>query len=294
MSNNEKSIFSKALLFSIIVLVVILTGSIVTAFYPLVRGEMHPTIEGKEHYTALELAGRDIYQREGCLTCHSQTVRPLKSEVLRYGDYSKGGESAGERPFLWGSRRTGPDLARIGGKYPDEWHYQHMVNPQKFAQKSNMPKYPWLETTKVNAAATAKHMKAFGLTYTDDEINKLADKTELEAITAYLQVIGKAVTKLNLVEITSDDYAMHGNPAEGKPGAAEYGRTLFVSECSGCHGLQAEGNIGMPLEGYGYAMDEEWAFLTVANGFEGLMPGFANVMTREQIGSLVEYLKTLH
>ena len=288
--SKENSIFSKPVLFSVMVLIVILVGTIVTAFYPLVRDEMHPQLENHEAYTLAQLAGRDIYQREGCMNCHTQVVRPLKSEVLRYGDYSKGGESAGERPFLWGSKRTGPDLARIGGKYLDEWHFQHFMRPQLFAERSNMPSYGFLAGVPANVEATKKHMKALGLEYTDDDVEELSGMDELQAITAYTQVIGTAVEPLQLVTLDYDDYK--GNPAAGNPDAAVRGEALYMSECSGCHGKEHEGNIGGSLRGFATGMDDATAFAVIGNGFHGMMPGFANTMTRMQIGSIVQYLKT--
>lgn len=292
MSENN-NIYSKFIPFSILTLVVVLIGSIVTAFYPLVRDEMHPRLENQPVYSPLELAGRDIYQREGCSLCHTQVVRPLKTEVLRYGDYSKGGESYGERPFLWGSRRTGPDLARVGGKYPDEWHMQHFLDPQKFAPKSNMPKYYWFENTKVNADATRKHMKTLGIPYDEEDMKALSNATELEAMTAYMQVLGIAVEPFQMVTISEEDFEKNGNPASGNPDAVIRGKALYIADCAGCHGVNGEGNVGMPLQGYGAYMEESIAFITIANGLQGAMPGFANTMSRMQIGSIVEYLKTI-
>src|SRR5512136_1844963 len=131
----------KPILFAIVAAVVILIGTAVTMFIPMFTAGMHPKLDNLKPYTALQLAGKDMYQREGCNNCHTQTVRPLKTEVMRYGEYSKAGEFAYDHPFLWGSKRTGPDLARIGGKYPDGWHYYHFEDPQSMFPKSNMPRY---------------------------------------------------------------------------------------------------------------------------------------------------------
>ncbi|MDR0454830.1 MAG: cbb3-type cytochrome c oxidase subunit II [Deferribacteraceae bacterium] len=292
MSDNN-SIYSKPVTFSVIALVAILVGSIVTAFYPLARDEMHPKLDTLKQYTALELAGRDIYQREGCSVCHTQTVRPLKTDVLRYGDYSKAGENAYERPFLWGSRRVGPDLARIGGKYSDEWHNQHFLDPRKFAAKSNMPVYPWLENVNLNPTTVESHMKALNFSYTMDEIVALSDKTELEALTAYMQFIGTSVDKFSLVVFSEDDYAEYNNIVKGKPEAAVRGKSVYLSECSGCHGKRGEGDLAMPLAEYGEDMDEMTAFMTIANGLDGFMPGFINTMTKDQIAGIVEYLRVM-
>ncbi|TXG97575.1 MAG: cytochrome-c oxidase, cbb3-type subunit II, partial [Rhodocyclaceae bacterium] len=153
----------------------------------------------QQPYQPLELHGRDIYVREGCYVCHSQMVRPFRSEKLRYGDPSTAGEFIYDHPFQWGSKRTGPDLARVGGRYSDEWHRIHLTNPRDVVPESNMPAYPWLEKAMVNPADMAPKMKALrlvGVPYTDDQIAKAGDevkgKTELEALITYLQGLGLA------------------------------------------------------------------------------------------------------
>ncbi len=157
-------------------------------------------VEGLKPYTALQLAGRDVYLREGCYGCHSQMIRPFQAETLRYGPYSRAGESVYDHPFQWGSKRTGPDLARVGGRYSDEWHRIHLINPRDVVPESNMPAYPWLEKNLVDAAgvpARLAAMKKLGVPYSDEEIAKGADdvkgKTELDALIAYLQVLGTAI-----------------------------------------------------------------------------------------------------
>lgn len=187
-------IYRKPIMFAIVVTVVILIGSFVTMLYPMFTPEMHPRLENLSPYTAIQLAGRDIYQREGCVNCHTQTVRPLKAEVMRYGEYSKAGEFAYDRPFLWGSKRTGSDLARIGGKYPDMWHYWHFEDPQMIYPESNMPAYGWLKNNKLNPDRVKAHMNALGFPYTPEEIAALKDKTEMDALVAYMQVLGIAIT----------------------------------------------------------------------------------------------------
>jgi cytochrome c oxidase cbb3-type subunit 2 len=154
-------------------------------------------ITGLKPYTALELAGRDIYEREGCYNCHSQMIRPFRAETLRYGHYSVAGEFVYDHPFQWGSKRTGPDLHRVGGKYSDEWHRIHLINPRDLVPESIMPAYPWLEKTPVDADAMAPNMRALrrvGVPYTDAEISGAAaevkGKTELDAMIAYLQILG--------------------------------------------------------------------------------------------------------
>jgi cytochrome c oxidase cbb3-type subunit 2 len=154
-------------------------------------------VPGLKPYTALQVAGRDVYVREGCYNCHSQMIRPFRAETLRYGSYSLAGEFVYDRPFQWGSKRTGPDLARVGGRYSDEWHRIHLINPRDLVPESNMPAYPWLEKTAANAGSIQSHMsglRKLGAPYTDEEIakapNELKDKTELDAVIAYLQVLG--------------------------------------------------------------------------------------------------------
>jgi cytochrome c oxidase cbb3-type subunit 2 len=157
-------------------------------------------VEGLKPYTALQLAGRDVYIREGCYNCHSQMIRPFQAETLRYGSYSRAGESVYDHPFQWGSKRTGPDLARVGGRYSDEWHRIHLINPRDVVPESIMPAYPWLEKDLVDADAMPGRlaaMKKLGVPYSDEEIGKAADdvrgKTELDAMVAYLQVLGTAI-----------------------------------------------------------------------------------------------------
>lgn len=166
-----------------------------------------PVVEpapGIEPYAPLELAGRDIYVREGCYGCHSQMVRPFRAETQRYGNYSLAGESVYDRPFQFGSKRTGPDLARVGGRYSDEWHRVHLLNPRNLVPESNMPAYPWLEDRMVNGESVAKRMRRLamlGEPYTDDEIEAAVDvvdgRTELEALIAYLQGLGTAIGQRN-------------------------------------------------------------------------------------------------
>jgi cytochrome c oxidase cbb3-type subunit 2 len=187
-------IYKKPIMFSIVAVVVISIGTLATMFIPMLTDEMHPRLVNLKPYTALQLAGKDIYQREGCIGCHTQTVRPLKTEVMRYGEYSKAGEFANDRPFLWGAKRTGPDLARIGGKYPDAWHEAHFDNPQSMYAESNMPAYGWIKGNKLDPAEVEAHMKANDFPVTPEEIASLKTKTEMDALIAYVQVVGTAVT----------------------------------------------------------------------------------------------------
>ncbi|MDE2300812.1 MAG: cytochrome-c oxidase, cbb3-type subunit II [Burkholderiales bacterium] len=164
------------------------------------QAETIKPLPGIKPYPALQLAGRDIYLREGCYNCHSQMIRTLRFETERYGHYSLAGESVYDHPFQWGSKRTGPDLQRVGGKYSDEWHRIHLNNPRDLVPESNMPAYPWLLTTPVDDASIGAHMRGLrrvGVPYTDAEIaqagEQIRGKYEIDALIAYLQVLGTAV-----------------------------------------------------------------------------------------------------
>ncbi len=157
-------------------------------------------VEGMKPYTALQLEGRDLYIREGCVSCHSQMVRPFRAETERYGHYSVAGESVWDHPFLWGSKRTGPDLARVGGRYSDEWQRAHLINPRNVVPESKMPAYPWLVENELSGAKTAAKMEAMrtlGVPYTDEDIagaeKAVKGKSELDALVAYLQVLGTSI-----------------------------------------------------------------------------------------------------
>ncbi|PLX71002.1 MAG: cytochrome-c oxidase [Denitrovibrio sp.] len=293
MSKNDNSIYSKALLLSIVAAVTVLIGTIATVFVPMFTEGMHPKTDGLKPFTALELAGRDIYQAEGCINCHTQTVRPLKADVMRYGAYSKAGEFAYDRPFLWGSKRTGPDLARIGGKYPDEWHIQHFESPQAFYPKSNMPPYPWLKNQPVNADSTIASMNALSFPYTEAEVQELKESTKLDALVAYMQVLGTSIAREAAVTV---DYAAipAESPLKGSADAVAMGEKLYKAECAGCHGVNAEGNIGASLVDYSMNdMPGNDTYYIIANGFEGAMPGYAAKFSNEKIWAIVEYINSL-
>jgi cytochrome c oxidase cbb3-type subunit 2 len=199
-SSGHQRIETSNFLMIVLVLLTVIAGGaveIVPLFFQRSTTEATP---GLKPYTPLQLAGRDVYIREGCYNCHSQMIRPFRSETLRYGHYSTAGEFVYDHPFQWGSKRTGPDLHRVGGKYSDEWHRIHLINPRDLVPESNMPAYPWLATAALNPADMAPKMKALrtvGVPYTDAEISAAADevkgKTEMEAVIAYLQVLGTAL-----------------------------------------------------------------------------------------------------
>jgi len=186
-------------LFWMIVLVVLVVsvGGLVQIVPLYFQQSTTEPVQGLEPYGALELAGRDLYQKEGCMGCHSQHIRPFRAETERYGHYSVAGEFVYDRPFLWSSKRTGPDLARVGGRYSDEWHRVHLVDPRDVVPESIMPGYPWLEDNMVDGEAITKHMaalKRIGVPYSDEDIagaaEAVADKTEMDAMIAYLQGLG--------------------------------------------------------------------------------------------------------
>jgi cytochrome c oxidase cbb3-type subunit 2 len=184
----------------VLILAVVAVGGIVEIVPLFFQRSTTEPVPGLKPYTALQLAGRDIYVREGCYNCHSQMIRALSSETLRYGHYSMAGEFVYDHPFQWGSKRTGPDLHRVGGKYSDEWHRLHLNNPRDLVPESNMPAYPWLLSTMADHARIGDHMRGLrrvGVPYTDAEIAAAADevrgKSELDALVAYLQVLGTSV-----------------------------------------------------------------------------------------------------
>ena len=199
MSAHEKVETNLGLMLVLIVLVISVGGlvEIVPLFFQ--KSTTEP-VEGLKPYTALQLTGRDIYIREGCNNCHSQMIRPFRSETERYGHYSVAGEFVYDRPFLWGSKRTGPDLHRVGGRYSDDWHRVHLINPRDVVPESIMPGYPWLEERPADASTIQKKMRVLrtlGHPYTDEQIanapKELEGKTEMDAMIAYLQGLGTSI-----------------------------------------------------------------------------------------------------
>ena len=206
MSDEQSKGFSHArvetsnLLMIVLILVSVAFGGLVEIVPLFFQKSTTEPVTGVVPYTALQLAGRDSYVREGCYNCHSQMIRPFRAETLRYGHYSVAGESVYDHPFQWGSKRTGPDLARVGGKYSDEWHTTHLNNPRDLVPESNMPAYPWLLKNTVDASQMPAHMGALrkvGVPYSDDDISKsvevVSGKTEMQALIAYLQMLGLAL-----------------------------------------------------------------------------------------------------
>jgi cytochrome c oxidase cbb3-type subunit 2 len=209
--NYHEKVEKSAGWLGILTVVAISFGTLVEITPLMFIKETTTPVDGLKPYTALQMEGRDIFIREGCTNCHSQMIRPFRHEVERYGHYSVAGESIWEHPFLWGSKRTGPDLARVGGRYSDDWHHAHLMNPRDVVPQSNMPAYPWLDSTVLDGKLTAKKMEIFntlthgkmqkddadGLMYSAEEIAGAAEavkgKTEMQALIAYLQSLGTAL-----------------------------------------------------------------------------------------------------
>ncbi|MES2859077.1 MAG: cytochrome-c oxidase, cbb3-type subunit II [Pseudomonadota bacterium] len=202
--NPHEKIEKNVGLLAVLIAVAVSFGGLAEIVPLMYQAEAIQPLPGVKPYPALQLAGRDVYVREGCYNCHSQMVRTLRFETERYGHYSLAGESVYDRPFQWGSKRTGPDLARVGGRYSDDWHRVHLINPRDVVPESNMTSFPWLARNMIDGASVQAHMKGLqrlGDPYTDAEIAAAADavagKTELDAMVAYLQGLGKHAPKGN-------------------------------------------------------------------------------------------------
>ncbi|MGJ7496050.1 cytochrome-c oxidase, cbb3-type subunit II [Variovorax sp. RT4R15] len=197
---SHEKIETNNFLMIVLILLVIAVGGLVEIVPLFFQKSTTEAVKGVEPLKSLQLVGRDVYLREGCYNCHSQMIRPFRAETLRYGHYSVAGEFVYDHPFQWGSKRTGPDLHRVGGKYSDEWHRIHLNNPRDVVPESNMPGYAWLDKALVDGATTATHMTALrrvGVPYTDAQIAAapadVAGRTELDALVAYLQSLGLAL-----------------------------------------------------------------------------------------------------
>ncbi|NNJ95055.1 MAG: cytochrome-c oxidase, cbb3-type subunit II [Halobacteria archaeon] len=200
MASGHEKVEKNIGLMIVLILVVVSIGGLVQIVPLFFQQSTTEAVAGLEPYSPLRLAGRDIYVREGCYTCHSQMIRPFRAETERYGHYSVAGEFVYDRPFQWGSKRTGPDLQRVGGRYSDEWHRVHLVNPRDVVPESIMPGYPWLEENAADASVISKKMEVLrmlGAPYSDEEINNapqaLEGKTEMDAMIAYLQGLGTTI-----------------------------------------------------------------------------------------------------
>lgn len=279
----------KPILLLILATAAIMVGTTVTMIVPFMSVNTdEDKIASVTPYTPLQQEGRDIYIREGCNNCHTQTVRPLVSEVLRYGEYSKSGEFVYDRPFLWGSKRTGPDLARVGGKYPDSWHYKHMDSPRTMISGSNMPDYAWLKQNPLDAKMSKRKMEVLGFPYTDEQLLTLADKNEMDAIVAYLQKLGSDIpwrkaTQTAIVGELKNPYAGVSHQD------MEPWEEIYQNTCAPCHGEHKEGEIGPSLLNTPRSEDE--LFQIIYNGVEaGGMPAFGS-MGANKVWQMVNFIK---
>ena len=322
----SSSIYRKPVAFAILATVVVLAGTIATMAYPMLRADMHPKVDGLKPLGPLALAGRDVYQREGCVNCHTQTVRPLKSEVVRYGgnrspepggQYSIAGEFAYDHPFLWGSKRTGPDLAFEGWLKPAAWHAAHLRDPQAVIPRSNMPAYAFLGERAVDPAALEAHLRALravGVPYSDQDLAgvpaAVQGKTELDAVVAYLTSLGRAVDRGGRGAAVAEARLDQANPLAGTRAAIRKGKGLFEENCAACHGEEAEGTPGVAPS----LVDDEFlgvkgdmpdaAYLLFVKGGsdakqalgrpgqkDGGMPAFTGQLTDEDIWSIITFLR---
>ncbi len=306
------AIYRKPITLAVMATVTILVGSVVTMAYPMLRADMHPKLATLKPYTALQLAGRDVYQREGCMNCHTQVVRPLPSEVARYGAYSQAGEFAYEHPFLWGSKRTGPDLAREGGLRPDAWQYDHLANPQKYVPRSNMPSYAFLKGRLLDADEVTSHLAALAVLHPELKPDpaqvkaELAGKDEADAMVAYLQQLGHAVPRRQAL---AADLTVE-NPLAHDVAAVVKGQKLFADNCAVCHGDEAKGQEGIApsliddvfLEVKGDMPDAAY-FAMISGGSDakaglgrpglkdGGMPAFGGQLSKQDTWSIIAWLR---
>jgi cytochrome c oxidase cbb3-type subunit 2 len=200
MAMSHEKVETNTLLLIVLTLITVAIGGLVEIVPLYFQKSTTEAVQGLKPRDALQVAGRDVYRREGCYNCHSQMIRPFRAETLRYGPYSVAGEFVWDHPFQWGSKRTGPDLARVGGRYSDEWHRVHLINPRDLVPESNMPGYPWLERAVVDVAQVQSNMRTLrrlGVPYDDQDIAKapelLKGRTEMDALIAYLQSLGTVI-----------------------------------------------------------------------------------------------------
>jgi cytochrome c oxidase cbb3-type subunit 2 len=278
----------KPIVFLLLATATILVGTVVTMVIPFKWiNDPKLAIASVKPYTPLQLEGRDIYIREGCNNCHTQTVRPLLSDTERYGEYSKSGEFAYDQPFLWGSRRTGPDLARIGGKYPDAWHVKHMKDPQSMVPRSNMPGYAFLKKP-LDTSLSERKMKALRFPYTKEDLLELQGKSELDAMVAYLQKLGNDIPWRKAAQATVVGELK--NPFQDNMAVLPEGKALYLEHCAQCHGKELKGDVGPKLTD----LDKPDAvvFTTIYSGRQNAgMPAFGETLGKERTWKLVTFLK---
>ncbi len=283
------NIEKKPVLFLLLATAAILVGTVITMIAPF-KWVNDPKLKIAEvkPYTPLQLEGRDIYIREGCNNCHTQTVRPLLSDVGRYGDYSKSGEFIYDQPHLWGSRRTGPDLARIGGKYPDAWHYKHMEDPASMVPKTNMPAYAFLNRP-LDSSLSEKKMQALKFPYTQADLDALKGKTEMDAMVAYMQKLGNDIPWRKAKQTTLVGELK--NPFTGNKDAAAEGKALYAKDCAQCHGAELKGDMGPGLIKTGKS-DAELFKITYIGIDENGMPAYGDSLGKDKIWKLITFIQS--
>lgn len=282
-------------IFIIMAFVVIMVGTTITMIAPFKWiNSAEDRIAEVKPYTPLQQEGRDIYMREGCNNCHSQTVRTLASDVERYGyggTYSKSGEFVYDRPHLWGSRRTGPDLAHIGLKYPDAkgaWHRKHMENPQSVVPASNMPAYAFLNAP-LSTTYSERKMKLLSFPYNQGDLDELKGKTEMDAIIAYMRKLGTDIP-VKKAEVATQSVAAVKNPFTDLKSVEKEAESLYKQHCASCHGDKREGTLGPALKGSAKADSD--LFKSISQGIEANgMPAFSGSLDDQKIWKLVTYIK---
>ncbi|HIJ86721.1 MAG TPA: cytochrome C oxidase Cbb3 [Desulfuromonadales bacterium] len=282
-------------IFIILAFVVIMIGTTITMIAPFkwINSESDKIAEVKP-YTPLQQEGRDLYMREGCNNCHSQTVRTLAADVERYGNgggYSKSGEFVYDRPHLWGSRRTGPDLARIGLKYPDPkgaWHRKHMADPQSVVPASNMPAYAFLNTP-LDTTYSERKMKLLKFPYTQADLDDLKGKTEMDAMIAYMRKLGTDIPVKKAAAALQTPVTLK-NPFSDLKTVEKEAEAIYKQQCASCHGEKREGTLGPALKGS--ARSDAELFTIISKGIEANgMPPFAASLDAQKIWKLVTYIK---
>lgn len=281
--------------FIILAFVVIMVGTTITMIAPFKWiNSSGDRIAEVTPYTPLQQEGRDLYMREGCNNCHSQTVRTLAADVERYGyggTYSKSGEFVYDRPFLWGSRRTGPDLAHIGLKYPDPkgmWHRKHMENPQSIVPASNMPAYAFLNAP-LDTTYSERKMKLLKFPYTQADLDDLKGKTEMDAIIAYMRKLGTDIP-IKKAEAATQTPAAASNPFADLKAVKAEAEALYKQHCASCHGDKREGSVGPALRGP--AKSDADLFKIISQGIEANgMPAFSGSIDEQKVWKLVTLIK---
>ena len=282
-------------IFIILAFAVIMVGTTITMIAPFkwINGPGDRIAEVKP-YTPLQQEGRDIYMREGCNNCHSQMVRTLASDVERYGyggTYSKSGEFVYDRPHLWGSRRTGPDLAHIGLKYPDPkgaWHKKHLENPQSVVPASNMPSYAFLNKP-LDTTYSERKMKLLKFPYTQSDLDDLKGKTDMDAIIAYLRKLGTDIPVKKADAATQAPTAIN-NPFSDLKAIEKEAESLYKQHCASCHGDKREGTLGPALKGS--ARSDADLYKIISQGIEANgMPTFSSSLEEQKIWKLVALIK---